>query len=103
MNREWITGLIISSLIVAMLFASCDKYTFEPNECVYCEVYRSTDSTNYYFIDEDSYCSENHQILENFYIAYISMYDSVEANSSNATYCIFCESSDNLIFYDDCE
>jgi glutaredoxin len=103
MDREWIAGLVISSLIVAVFFVSCDKHTFTPSACVYCEAYRSLDSSEYVFVHDDSYCSEDYQLLENFYRAYVNTFDTTEANSTNSRFCVFCEADNNLIYHNDCD
>lgn len=103
MDREWVTGLMISSLIVAVFFVSCDKHTFKPIACVYCEAYRSLDSSDFEFVHDDAYCSEDYQLLENFYRAYVNAFDTTEANSTNSRFCVLCEADNNLISYNDCE
>jgi hypothetical protein len=103
MDREWIGGLIISSIIVAAFFVSCNKHTFAPIACIYCEAYRSLDSSEYIFVHDDAYCSDDYQLLENFYRAYVNAFDTTEANSVNSQFCVFCEADNNLISYNDCE
>jgi len=91
MDREWIAGLMISSLVVAVFFVSCDERYLTPISCVYCEAY----ANQYELIHEDVYCSDDVQVLENFTHAYVNSFDS--------QICIVCESDNNLIFYNDCD
>lgn len=92
----------ISCLILAVALVSCKKQFFRPYTCVRCEAFR-VDSLELDQVGQDSYCSDDQQLLVNFQSAYINTFDTLNVNSFNSEYCVICDSDDNTINHNGCE